>query len=732
MVVTDRSGAVLQRDVGAGLRIPVDLSQVTPVLIQATISAEDQRFEHHPGVDPIAILRALAQWPAHPGGASTITQQLARKLYLGTNGPVLVRKAREALLALQLEARRSKDDILALYLNELYYGRGAYGIEAAARVYFGTSARSLDLAQASMLAGLPRMPGVYDPVAHPAATRQRQAYVLDRLVADGQVSRDQADAAAAEPLEFASHTSAIAPHFLAYAQSELARLRPDLVDTPGLVVETTLDAGLQREVERIVRHRLNEIRDKGAGNAAVVVLEPQSGAILAMVGGADFFDEANGGQINMALQPRQPGSALKPFLYAAAFERGFTPATPLLDIPSTFATPSGLYSPRNYDRRYHGLVPVRVALASSFNVPAVRTTEMIGVDSLLEMLHRVGLATLTNTETYGLALALGGGEVRLLDLTAAYGAIATGGIRVEPMVITRVRNTAGRVLYTRSAEAASAGGGRVLSAELAYLLADILSDPAARIPGFGEADPLRTSARTAFKTGTTTDSRDNWTMGFTPDRVAGVWVGNTDSQPMENVSGVDGAGPIWRDVIETALRDFTPRWFERPGGLVESPVCAPTGLLPGPECLHPVNEVFVAGTEPQVMESYYLLEDAGQLVVNPPTQARPWAQDAGLRVRASFESTQTEDVSVVQPVSGSVFFLAPELSEQHLMLRAAVPSSTSWVEFRIDGQLVLQTANSDPGTVWRLEPGVHEFQVIAFLANGTRAMDRAVYEVRGP
>ena len=363
------------------MRISVRLDEVAANAVAATVAAEDQCFWRHPGVDPLTIARAARDLPSRPSGASTITQQLARRLYLPADGAdgspgLLVRKGREALIALQLEARHSKQELLEAYLNHVYYGRGAYGMEAAARLYFGVSARHLDLAQASYLAGLPQLPGVYGDAADVAGARARQRYVLDRLVALGEASPAAATEAAGAPLAFVDEDELpLAPHFVGMVEAELARVRPDLAGRPGLVIATTLDASLQREAARSVRAQLGRIADRGAGNAAV--LDPASGALHALVGSAEF-EEARAGQVNMALAPRQPGSALKPLLYAAAFERGYTAATLLLDVPTSFETPLGTYEPVNFDLRSLGPTPLRVALASSLNVPAVRTLERIG------------------------------------------------------------------------------------------------------------------------------------------------------------------------------------------------------------------------------------------------------------------------------------------------------------------------------------------------------------------
>ena len=628
-VVLDSAGVVIARDASLGTRIPVALEHVSPSVLWATVSAEDRRFWQHPGIDPLAVARAAVRGSS---GASTITQQLARRLYLGdASEPLVARKAREAIVALQIEAMRSKAEILALYLNDVYYGRGAYGIEAAARAYFGTSARDLDVAHAAYLAGLPQRPSAYDPELDPAPARARQAYVLGRMVEDGWITRRKADEAASGEVRLLPQApERNAPHFVANALAELARVRPDLSGRRGLVIETTLDAGLQREADRLARIHVARLRDRSVTNAAVVAIEPGTGRILALVGGIAGDDPRLGGEIDMTAAPRQPGSALKPFLYAAAFERGLTPATPLLDVPTTFATPKGPYAPLNFDRKFHGVVPLRAALGSSLNVPAVRTLDALGVGSLLEIAHRFGLSTLSSAEAYGLALTLGGGEVRLFDLTSAYAALAASGELAVPYAITRVRDARGAVLYERRPEATR----RVLSAQHSYLIADILSDPDARLLGFGETSPFDLPFPAAAKSGTTTGFRDDWTVGFTPEIAVGVWVGNADGSPTAAVSGIEGAAPIWRDVMTAAAFGRRMTWPAPPAGLVERTVCAPTGLLPGAHCPSPMRELFVAGTEPTAVESSYVRGSDGRIAFDPPAEARGWYLANGYRVTA--------------------------------------------------------------------------------------------------
>ena len=708
-VVLDVHGTVLEHDRAEGLRIPVTLDAVATRMLQATVSSEDRRFWQHPGVDPLAMARALTQLGTQPSGASTITQQLARRLYLGEDTASLpVRKAHEALIALQLEGRRSKNEILDLYLNDVYYGRGAYGVEAAARVYFGISAANLDLAHASYLAGLPQRPASYES-ADDALARERQSYVLARMVEDGSVSRAEADAAWTEAIAvLPAQRPPLAHAFVSYALAELARVRPDLAGRPGLTIETTLDAGLQAEVERLVRLRLSELNDRNVTDAALVAIEPGTGRILAMIGGATDGDPAHGGEINMALSPRQPGSALKPFLYASAFEHGYTSATALLDVPTAFATADGPYQPLNFDRSFHGVVPLRVALASSLNVPAVRTLDALGMNAMLEIVHRFGLATLSDTERYGLSLTLGGGEVRLLDLTNAYAALGAGGALTAPFAVSRVRDSGGRVVYQRSESRPQ----RVLSSAHAYLLSDILSDPDARIPGFGGITPFDVPFRAAVKSGTSTGFRDTWTIGYTPEITIGVWAGNANGSPMIDVSGVEGAGPIWRDAMMAAALSRRMSWYARPADVVEATVCAPTGLLPGSDCQSPVRELFVAGTAPVTHESYYQRDAEGRIAIDPPVEARTWAYDAGLSVSGRAR-TADDPVRIVAPVSGSVIWLAPELGLQRMILRAAAAPGTERLTFEIDDKVVGVTDSSDAQLMWSLDPGKHVLRVTA-------------------
>jgi penicillin-binding protein 1C len=726
-VVLDARGVVLHRDADRGIRIPVALAQVAPVMVRATVSAEDRRFFLHPGIDPIAVARAAVDLPSRRSGASTITQQLARRLYLAEeDGPLALRKAREAFIALELDARRSKAQVLELYLNDVYYGRGAYGVEAAARVYFGLAAKDLDLAHAAYLAGLPQRPSAFDPDVDPAAALARQRYVLARMAEDHIITAAEADSALRQPLPLLRTSErGIAPAFVALAIAELARVRPDLAARDGLVIETTLDAGLQSEADRLARLDLRDLADRSVTDAAVVAIEPGTGRILAYVGSAAGDDPAHGGQIDMAIAPRQPGSALKPLLYAAAFERGYTAATPLLDIPTTFQTDRGPYAPLNYDRTFHGMVPLRVALASSLNVPAVRTLDAIGVDSLLEIAHRFGLASLAAAETYGLALTLGGGEVRLLELTNSYAALAARGQLAEPYAVARVRDAQGSVLYEREPSPTRT----VLTPQHAYVLADILSDASARVTGFGQITPFDLPFAAAVKSGTSTGYRDNWTIGFTPEIAVGVWAGNASGAPMVDVSGVEGAAPIWRDVMMAAALGRRMSWYESPPGIVEATVCAPTGLLPGPACPSPTRELFIAGTVPGETEHYWVRAADGSLAIDPPSEARAWAADAGFVLADARASG--DPIRILAPAAGTIFVVAPELRDQHAIARAAAGAGVERVTFELDGTRIGEIGGGRPVVaLLPLDVGQHTLRAIALMRDGTTAAATASYEVR--
>jgi len=768
--IYDRHGRLLYQVVMAreGTHTYVPLEQIPESLREATVAVEDASFYRNPGFDVFAMGRALVQ-NLQAGrivaGGSTITQQLVRNLYFSreeraSRSPW--RKVRETILAFRLTRHLSKDKILELYLNQVYYGNLAYGVEAAARTYFGKSARDLDLAEASLLSGLPQSPAVYDPLANLPAAKQRQRTVLSLMERRGCISQAEAEAAFEEPLHFAEAIFPMeAPHFVVYVRSLLDRqLGAEALEQGGLRVYTSLDLDMQHIAEGIVGRQVASLTDHDVSNAALVALDPTTGQILAMVGSADYFDEDIDGAVNMAVAPRQPGSSIKPITYAAALSEGYTAATPIADVRTSFFTRKGeLYMPDNYDAQFHGLVSLRYALGSSLNVPAVRVMDEIGVDTVLRLAHDLGITTLDDIGRYDLSLTLGGGEVRLLDLSAAYAAFASSGVRREPAAILRVEDSSGHVLYEWERPPAE----HVLSPQVAYLITDILSDNRARMLTFGEYSPLRLSRPAAAKTGTTSDFRDNWTIGYTPDLVAGVWVGNADNRPMHQVSGVTGAGPIWHDFMEEALKDAPRQPFSRPEGLVESEVCEPTGLLPGPWCLQPRRELFVAGSQPTTTETYYraleVCASTGELAspscppeevvarvfVFPPPEVVPWAREAGLPLALSalefpdgaaspswdgILSGSELQVRIVSPEPGLVAEISGEIPSEHQALEIEAvlwgPSATQVVELYDNGALLASLRDAPYRILWPLAEGTHRFTAVAYDGEGNRTASEIV------
>jgi len=603
--IYDRNGNLLWEliDPSAGRRTWVPLSRISPYVQQATIATEDRFFYQNVGVDPVAITRAV-YYNVTEGeivsGASTITQQLARSVLLSPqerSEKTLSRKIREAVLAVELARRYPKDKILEIYLNQIYYGNLAYGIEAASQTYFGKPATELTLAEAALLSGLPQSPALYDPFANPEVAKARQQVVLSLMVEAGYITSEQAAAAYQEELEYVPpRASFAAPHFVTYVRQLLeARYGPDLLyQEPGIRVQTSLDPRIQAIAEEEVARQIDALQARNVTNGAVVVLNVKTGEILAMVGSRDFNDESIDGQVNVALRPRQPGSSIKPLTYLAAFERGWTPSRLIMDVPLEYPDGTGgVYKPVNYDGKFHGPVLLRGALANSYNIPAIKALEFVGIPALKEMAGRLGITTLTRDD-YGLSLALGSGEVTLLELSGAYQAVANGGLRVPPVAILRVTDSFGRVID----EYRPPEGVPVLRAEDAYLITDILADNQARTPAFGPNSPLNLSRPAAAKTGTTNDFRDDWTIGFTPDIVVGVWVGNADNSPMQGVSGVSGAGPIWHNVMERALEGTPVRDFIRPPTIVEMEICADSGTAPSQLCPRRITEIFAQDQPP--------------------------------------------------------------------------------------------------------------------------------------
>ncbi len=794
--IYDRDGALLWElvDPQGGRRTRVTLDQVSPFLIDATVATEDETFWEHRGFSPFAIARAVYQnlrAGETVSGASTITQQVARNLLLSPKEraqETASRKIKEIVLAIEIERRYAKEQILEIYLNENNYGNLAYGIEAAAQTYFQKSALDLNLAEAALLAGLPQSPAIHDPFVNPDGALARQKDVLRLMVEATQaghlkpgITQDQADAATAEMaarLEtLAPPRSDIpAPHFVQFVRQQVeAEFGPDLLYRgAGLRIYTTLDLDLQRVAEEEVQAGVANLADRNASNGALVALDPRSSEILAMVGSVDFNDETIDGQVNVVLRCRQPGSSIKPLTYLAAFERGWTPSILIWDVRTEYPNPPNPpYVPVNYDEKYHGNTLLRSALANSYNVPAVKALEFVGIEGLLEMAERLGVASLRHPEQhcpeypydappdYGLSLTLGGGETKLLEMTGAFAVFANDGVRIPPTAIRYIENANGDLI----ADYRERAGGRVILAQHAYLITHILSDYRARCPAFGCPNNLQLDDRAAAaKTGTTTDFRDAWTIGYTPELVTGVWVGNSDNTPMTNLPGSRGAAPIWKGFMTRALADVPPSTFARPPGIVELEICADSGTRPSPHCPNRHMEIF-AEHQPPLDESH------------DPWQAVRIDGVSGLRANESCPDNTFEKVFFVVPLEEQAareWALAhgyeqppdefcpattrPQLSITVPAFGASVPQGLVSVRGQVqlpnfDHYEMTFGAGSDPQTwiwisgphlaqfadgeltVWdatHLEPGPYTLRMVAFTRDGANLEARTVVNVLGP
>jgi len=676
-----------------GQRTLVPLADIPWALRAATVAVEDAGFFTNPGVDLRGIVRAiyLNRGGEVRSGGSTITQQLARNVLLPVGERTeqsYRRKIREAILAFRISREFSKDQILAVYLNEIYYGNMAYGIEAAAQGYLGHGVATLNLAEAALLAGLPQSPTQLNPFLYPQAAKDRQKIVLDLMVKAGYINQTQGYAAYAEAIQLRTATVDIRyPHWVFYVRDLLEReYGPDLLYHGGLRVTTTLDPALQELAMATAQAEVAALAERNVHNAAVVLMDPKSAEILAMVGSVDFNDATIDGQVNVALAPRQPGSALKPLVYAAALDADWTPATIIWDTPTDFG---GGYQPQNYDGKFRGPQRLRMALAGSLNIPAVKALQHVGIDRFLDLAHAMGITTLQDRERYGLAVALGAGEVRLLDLVAAYTTFANRGYARPPVALLRVTTNQGETLHSAMPTPGTPVFGQ-RSPQIAALITDILSDNAARAPIFGEENVMRLPGDrpAAVKTGTSNDFKDSWAVGYTPDLVAGVWVGNSDNTPMQEVAGANGAGQIWRAVMEQHHAALPTAPFDRPEGIVELPICAATGL-PANGCADQVLERFLAELPPSDDGDHYITVTVGgdgsclatdqtplaerrvAVFLQPPSDARDWAVAAAVpqapavpcalpgRQAAITESTAPAVAAIISPraserVSGSI------------------------------------------------------------------------------
>lgn len=605
--IYDRDSELLYDVFADQRRTPVTLDQVPEHLRHATVAIEDKHFYQHQGFDPLGMFRALYNIVVHRRlqGGSTLTQQLVKNVLL-TPQRTLPRKIKEFILAVQIENRYSKDQILQMYLNEAPYGGTAWGVASAAETYFDKEVAELNLVESAILAGLPQRPSVYSPFGEdPKVYIGRTKEVLRRMREDGYITSEQEKEAVGQldEIKFAPEgVNFKAPHFVMYVKRQLEeRYGQRMVEQEGLRVYTTLDYSLQEKAQEAVSEEIAKVESLQITNGAAIVVDPNTGEILAMVGSKNYNDPDYDGKVNVTLSLRQPGSAIKPVTYVTALKKGYTPSTLLMDTSTSFPGGASMpdYKPVNYDGKWHGPLQARYALGNSINLAAVKMLAMVGLRDMLATAYEMGLSTLEpstdNLRRFGLSVTLGGGEVRLLELANAYSAFANGGLKVEPISILKVTDKDGKVID----EYKPVPGKKILTPGQAFLISHILSDNGSRLITFGERSYLNVPGRTvAVKTGTTNDKRDNWTIGWTSQVVVGVWVGNNDNSPMREVaSGVSGAAPIWRQIIQAALADKANIGFSVPGEIVTADVDAVSGYR-AHDGYPSRTEYFIKGTEP--------------------------------------------------------------------------------------------------------------------------------------
>ncbi|MEI6690546.1 MAG: transglycosylase domain-containing protein [bacterium] len=610
--ILDRNGALLYQIYRDENRSLIKLTELPNYFIQATIAIEDKNFFTHHGLDFIGIIRAFSKNIVNcrlytrsctPEGGSTITQQLIKNTLL-TSQKNISRKLKEAVLAIMVEREYSKEKILELYLNEVNYGGTAYGIQAASEFYFNKSANQLTLSESALLAGLTTSPTTLSPLgSHPYLAKERQLLVLSKMVENGFISQDEKLKASLEPLILRPKNISIsAPHFVMWLKEQLVTdYGEDLISQGGLTITTTLDLNKQQILESEINQELLRLQNLKVTNAAGLITNPQNGEVLAMVGSHDYYDYEHDGQVNITTSKRQPGSSIKPITYLLALMNGLGPNSTIEDAPACFASQGQPpYCPQNYDGRFHGSVTLRTALASSYNIPAVKLLNSLGITNMINLAKQMGITTWDNPSRFGLSLTLGGGEVKMVDMAEVYGTIANNGTHVPLKDILSITDSNGRMLKPITNEFSSE---EVIPPSIAFQISNILSDNLARSPAFGYNSVLNIpNNQVAVKTGTTNNLRDNWTFGYTQNVLVATWVGNNDNSPMSSVvSGITGASPIWRHTIDKLLDPKNPNVFTPPPGTRKIALCKETkgiyckGLCPSA----PIYEYFTAGSEPK-------------------------------------------------------------------------------------------------------------------------------------
>ncbi len=700
----DRHGHLLQEVLSESSTrsVHISIEQVSPYFLDAIIATEDKNFYRHGGVDYLAVLRALYKnfkSKQVVSGASTITLQLARLIH--PRQRTLLNKVKEAFFAYRMEAGMEKEAILEEYINRLPMGGNLYGIESAAGTYFGIPSSDLTLTQATFLASIPNSPKRFNPYHHSKKIKKRQRIVLERMVMQGSIPRERIEGVLKEDILLKPQSSSfLAPHFVFHLMHTLPK--------DAQIVKTTIDVELQKMVSEQINKVLSRLNKYHVTNAAVLLLENDTGEVLAYLGSADYFDEETDGNFNGVRALRQPGSALKPFLYLLAMEEGFSPATLISDIPTHYRMPRGVYSPRNYSEDFHGPIRLREALANSLNIPAVRTLAKIGVDGFLHRLHEYGFTSLDKeAEHYGIGLALGGGEVTLYELSRAYMCLARMGAFYPIKEIMEINGI----------EQEIAEGKRGISTpQFNYLIADILGDAHARTAEFGFNSVLNLPFPCCVKTGTSFRFCDNWTVGFTRDYTLGIWVGNFDHTPMLKVSGVSGAGPMFADIMLMLYHDKRwPEKFPQPDGLVKVRICPLSGKKCNTYCSTSIEELIpardVAAYEISSCDMHIQRGDETATVV--PAKYRIWAEELGIETQLA-DYVEENKFQIANPKNGAVYHRLPNLASEFQSINFKLNCSRK--DQRITwflNEKPIQTTHQDHSFLWQIVPGDFILSVVS-------------------
>jgi len=695
--ILDRNGGLLYEVArpDGGIRTAVSLDKMPSSLAKAVIAAEDQRFYQHSGIDWLGTARAIKDFVVQRrvvSGGSTLDQQLIKNLYFPDSPRSVVQKMREMLAARFWNLQHAKRETLETYLNAVPFGNQTFSVQAAAQTYFHKDVSDLSLAESALLAGMVNAPSANDPYRHWSSARARQRYVLDRMVESGVINSADRDLALNTDVHiFPPHHDIKAPHFVFNVLDELEAKYPD-IRNGGYIVKTTLDPDLQQTITQSMNRRLARLHDQHVTDGAAVALNPQTGEVLAYVGSDSYFNEDIQGQVDMAAAKRQPGSALKPFMYFTAFMRGFSPSTIVADLPVRFVSADGQpYYPQNYGFRFTGPVSIRNALGSSLNVPAVKVLDKIGLETFMGSLARFGLTFPEPAGHYGLGIVLGGGEVTLMDATRAYGSLALYGQSIKTSDVLEVKDANGRLIESapRQEHKPLFEDGK-LASQAAYLVTDVLTDKQARAGSFGESNLLDMGKRIAAKTGTTKDFRDNWAFGYTPDFVLGVWVGNADNTPMQGVTGITGAVPIWNDVMHSRFDRADDIVWPKAPDLVERTVCTTSGLLANGICPKTRLESFVSGNQPTAKDDWYVSMQVDAKTGLAATDKCPAPSD---KITKVFLSPPAEYASWLTSMN---IEQAPDTDCQGRALQSRGPLT---IISPLDGDVFEQNANVDPSVM---------------------------------